>query len=197
MEKEAQTPTETNPQEEAHKPNPHQWTAQDYISYRLRGQMGWYEVKASFNKKRHMYIQSVIIVLGAIIPLLVVTEAAINAYFGKNVMWAGYVSAFLSAIIAILAGFDKLHKPQENWFNYRAVEETLKKEEILYEMKVGPYDRELPEQRIRELVLRTETIIANDISRFSSSEQKDLDKRNENKDPQKPLAEGNDSTATP
>lgn len=80
----------------------------EYIKDRLKKQQTWYEGKASSNKKRFMRFQTVIIILGALIPLTVVFGNKLPLVFNE---WTGPFSAVISATIAILAGIDKLTQP--------------------------------------------------------------------------------------
>ncbi len=44
----------------------------NYLKDRLKKQQEWYQIKANSNKKRFMRFQTIIIILGALIPLIVV-----------------------------------------------------------------------------------------------------------------------------
>lgn len=133
-----------------------------YVNNRLKVQTKWYETSATHNKKQFITYQTWIIILGAVIPVLVAFETV----FPDMKNWNGPLAAVISAIIAILAGLDKLYQPQPNWFNYRANEEMLKKEEWLHKYKAGPYKNlKDDEEANRLLVERTEAIISADIAR--------------------------------
>ena len=140
-----------------------------YIEERLTAQQAWYETKASANKRVFMNYQTTVIIFGALIPLIVVFEPVF-----KMEGWTGPASAVIAAIIAILTGLDKLNQPQANWFNYRANEEMLKKEEWMYKFKAGPYRGIHPTEVDKVLVERVESVISADIARFAQAEyQKD------------------------
>ena len=151
----------------------------EYIKKRLEDQQIWYMNKASKNKRRFMNFQTIIIILGALIPLIVVFDDFIIL----NIIPATqdspgftitplHFTAIMAAIIAILAGIDKLTQPQANWFNYRANEEMLKKEEWMYKFKTGPYTGLDDSEAEKLLVDRVESIISVDIARFTSAEYK-------------------------
>lgn len=134
----------------------------EYIKERLQKQTQWYETSATKNKIKFMNFQSWIILLGAVIPVLISFETI----FSSMKDWVGPVSAIISACISILAGLDKLYQPQPNWFNYRANEEMLKKEEWFYKYRAGPYKNLKNDMEAdRLLVERTESIISADIAR--------------------------------
>ncbi|MFA7241545.1 MAG: DUF4231 domain-containing protein [Sulfuricellaceae bacterium] len=135
----------------------------EYINDRLQKQTQWYEESATKNKAKFISYQSWIIILGAVIPVLISFETI----FSSMKEWVGPVSAIISACISILAGLDKLHQPQPNWFNYRANEEMLKKEAWYYKYRAGPYKNLKGDdaEASRLLVERTESIISADIAR--------------------------------
>ena len=142
----------------------------DYLKERVETQRKWYETKASRNKKIFITYQTIIIILGALIPVLVAFEGAIPCLK----VWGGPVTALIAAFIAVIAGLDKLKQPQPNWFNYRANEEIIKKEEWLFKYKAGQY-RGLGDQEANRLfVERIESIISADIARITNlKEEKD------------------------
>jgi hypothetical protein len=141
----------------------------DYLEERVRKQQKWYEDKANENKTRFISYQTVIIVLGALIPVLVACESV----YPPLIEYGGPLAAVISAIISILAGLDKLKQPQPNWFNYRSNEEALKKEEWFFKYKAGPYRTLGNKQAEILLVERIESIISADIARTLSSDERE------------------------
>lgn len=140
----------------------------NYIKERVTKQREWYEQKANDNKKAFISYQTIIIILGALIPVLVAIESIVPIL--KD--YGGPLAAIISAIISIVAGLDKLKQPQPNWFNYRANEEAIKKEEWFFKYKAGPY-KQLKEEEARVIfVERVESIISADISRMINSNNK-------------------------
>jgi len=140
----------------------------DYLDERVTKQREWYEKKANENKKTFISYQTVIIVLGALIPVLVAFESVIPTL--KE--YGGPITALISAIIAVYAGLDKLKQPQPNWFNYRANEEAIKKEEWFYKYKAGPYKNKTEDEANIFFVERIESIISADIARTINSNDK-------------------------
>lgn len=141
---------------------------QDYLTERVERQREWYEKKANENKKVFVSYQTRIIILGALIPLIVAFENTVPLWLQP---YGGPVTAVISAIIAIYAGLDKLNQPQPNWFNYRANEEALKKEESFYKYKAGPYKGLGDTEASVLFVERVESIISADIARFSNGNE--------------------------
>ena len=140
-----------------------------YLEERAIVQREWYEAKASENKKLFIKYQTIIIILGAVIPVLVVFESVVpflNDYGGP-------ITALISAAISIFAALDKLIQPQPNWFNYRANEESLKKEEWWYKYLAGPYKGMSSEKADIMFIERVENIISSDIARTASIDSKE------------------------
>ena len=150
----------------------------DYLKERVEKQRVWYETKANRNKKTFFTYQTIIIILGALIPVIVAFEGAVCLLE----VWGGPITALISAFIAVIAGLDKLQQPQPNWFNYRANEETIKKEEWLYKYKVGHY-KGLNDQEAKELLVeRIESIISADIARVTTLKREEREEREEGKE---------------
>jgi hypothetical protein len=158
--------------------NPKDWSKQatirDYLRDRLEDQKGWYSRKADKNKKWFMRYQTIVIVLGALIPVIIVILEVLDL---SNLQ--GVFSAFISGVITIVAGIDKLENPQTNWYNYRANEEKLKKEGHLYEFRVGSYRDLDDDEAERMLVENVENIVSSDVVRFVQHQQRKKEKSKE------------------
>ena len=156
----------------------------DYLETRVKSQREWYEKKANENKKMFVSYQTRIIILGALIPVLVAFESVVPLL--KD--YGGPITAVISAIISIYAGLDKLKQPQPNWFNYRANEESMKKEEWFYQYLAGPYKKLNKAEATTLFVERIESIISADIARTTNTNQsKDQDEHEQDdSNPEKP-----------
>ena len=141
----------------------------EYLENRVTPQRKWYEDKATENKKRFVSYQTSIIFLGAIIPVLVAFETVSDWL----IVHGGVIGAVISACISVIAGLDKLKQPQPNWFNYRANEEALKKEEWLHKYKAGPYKGMEEGEANILFVERVESIVSADIARVTNSLEKE------------------------
>ena len=141
----------------------------DYLKERVEKQREWYETKASRNKKIFIRYQTIIIILGALIPVLVAFEGSVPLLEA----WGGPITALIAAFIAVIAGLDKLKQPQPNWFNYRANEEIIKKEEWLYKYKAGQYRGLGDKEANRVFIERIESIISADIARITNSKKEE------------------------
>jgi len=137
---------------------------EEYLKQRVETQRKWYEAKATTNKKIFLKYQTIIIILGALIPVLIAFENV----FPELEAWGGPITAVIAAIIAVIAGLDKLKQPQPNWFNYRSNEETIKKEEWLFKYRAGQYKGLSDQDANQLLVERIESIISADIARVTN-----------------------------
>ena len=147
----------------------------EYLEKRVKEQQLWYEDKATVNKRRFLTFQSIIIILSALIPLVVALSTV--AGFEK---WIGLISAIISTIVAIIAGLDKLTQPQPNWFNYRANEESIKKEEWFFKYKAGPYRGMKAKDAEILFVERIESVISADIARITNLKEEAEKRENSN-----------------
>lgn len=167
-----------------------QLTIDSYIESRLKDQINYFGNKASGNKSLFMRYQRLIIVIGAIIPVLVVIDT-ITAQKGIQLFgldnWSGIISAVLSAGVSVIAGFDKLQQPLNTWYNSRASQEFLKKEEFLFIYHAGPYAGLSDKEAERLLVERVENAISADIATFAQTKREEK-KSGQNSDDISPVA---------
>lgn len=132
-----------------------------YLEDRIESQRKWHSAKATTNKNHYYFTETIALVAGASIPVINVLDILPD---GRTLQ---FLSAALAAMIVISVGIAKLFKFQENWLNYRALAEALKREKELYIYKVGDYDRE-DEQREKILIERVENLLGTTTSQFVS-----------------------------
>ena len=130
-----------------------------YLDRRLRDQAGWHDSKARWNKKRFYIFEVISLLAGASIPI-------VNAVTIIPAGWQRFLSALLATIVVASVGVAKLYKFQENWLNYRALTESLRREEELYLNRVGAYAVSDYQERDRVLVERVESILASETSQY-------------------------------
>ena len=104
--------------------------------------------------------ETITLVAGASIPVINVLDVILNPVLK-------ILSATLATIIVVASGLGKLFKYQENWFNFRALAEALKREKELYLYKVGDYDQE-DEKREKILIEQVENLLGTTTSQFIS-----------------------------
>lgn len=123
-----------------------------YFQSILEHQYEWYSSKANTQKKWHLLFAISVIILGALVTLLQVFEAA---------EWIKYVTAFLGAAISVLRALDSLLRPAETWQAYRKASENMKRERRLYVNNADTYKETTDEQSAYQLfVERVELVIA-------------------------------------
>jgi hypothetical protein len=119
-----------------------------YLNERYEKQLKWYSEKSRYNKKRYEWIQATVVIFSVASPVIINLQ---NTQF----LQIGTIS---SVLVAALTGLLALFKYQENWFNYRTVAETLKKEKYYYEAKIHEYAVSQEPEKL--FVDRVESIIS-------------------------------------
>jgi Protein of unknown function (DUF4231) len=97
---------------------------------RIRQQSIWYGEKARRNRSTYVALKIVQIVMAASIPVVSVAVA------GDVQRWT---NAILGALIGIIEAVLQLGQYQQNWLNYRATREALRREDFLHSAGAGPY----------------------------------------------------------
>lgn len=121
---------------------------QEYLESRVEDQLKWYSAKSGWNHKLYQRLRLVEIALASLIPLIVVLP--IMELVGKALVAAA------GAAIAVISGAISLWKLQENWVEYRATAENLKREKFLFVTRAPPY---AAEDRFPLFVGRVETLL--------------------------------------
>ena len=123
-----------------------------YFRTVLDGQREWYAKGAGKQKSRYLAFAICVIVLGALISLLQVLDAAAH-------WWVPLLTAALGAAVTISRAVDTLLRPGETWQAYRKAAEGMKREYRLYLNNADPYAAAEDEaSAYRLLVERVETI---------------------------------------
>lgn len=140
----------------------------DYIKNRLDDQLQYYENNSKGNKNRYHGFQVLIIVSGALIPII------------NSIDYAGIeirvVSAVLGSVILGITSVLQLKKYQENWILYRSTAEVLKKEKQFFLNQVGDYSGLTDERRHKLLVERIEAILSSENTKFIVTHNEKLNK---------------------
>lgn len=103
-------------------------TFDGYLKDRYEKQIIWYDEKSRHNQWWAMVCQITIIILSAVTPVFAALEFK----------WPTIIA---SAMVAALVGILRYCKFEEYWQNYRTTCETLKKEKIIFDSKISPYDK--------------------------------------------------------
>lgn len=143
-------------------------SATDYLKRRVDHQASWHSEKAGWNKHWFYGMEIATLASGAIIPIInLAADSVLSA------TWRGLISAILAIIVVLAAGISKLFKFQENWLNYRALAEVLKREKELYLNGVGEYNLPTEPEKNKVLVSRVEDVLASTTSQFMALNRSD------------------------
>ncbi len=105
-------------------------TFQEYLEKRYEDQIKWYDQKACKNQKIFKIFQGTVIVLSAMTPVLVTLEKTPLTH---------YTAIFVSFLVAVGTTMLQTFKYHENWINYRATCEALRKEIYYFNYKIKEY----------------------------------------------------------
>lgn len=139
-----------------------------YFQTILNHQKDWYSEKAGIQKKRHLIFAISVIVLGALISLLQVMDAA---------EWIKYLTAALGAAVSVIRALDSLLHPGETWQAYRKASENMKRELRLYINNADNYKEATDESSAyRMFVERIELVLAEEQQLYWQVHAKPTDK---------------------
>jgi hypothetical protein len=136
-----------------------------YLKERVDGQLQYYEQAANNAKRTHISMQTTIIILGILVPVIV----NIPTIWGDSIDVAPYVRiviTVLSLLLALLTGIANFRKYGDLWLTYRMTEELLKTEKYLFLTSSGKY--ESAANRFSQFVKSTEEIISSEHIKFRS-----------------------------
>lgn len=105
-------------------------TSDEYLE-RIEKQRKWYSDKSTKNKKYYQYSSIIKMILVALIPVVSLIKYDFKLY--------AYLVPLLSFGALITEGIQTIFQYKDNWINYRATSEKLKKEISLYKTKSGAY----------------------------------------------------------
>jgi hypothetical protein len=131
-------------------------TAEEYIEQRLNDQINWYSKKSMVNQSRFKRLRLVEIVAAALIPFL--------SGMGAQIPFGQWVVGTLGVAIALSMAINTFLKHQENWIQYRATCEQLKREQFLFATRSVPYN---DENAFQTLVMRAETLMSQEVSTWT------------------------------
>jgi hypothetical protein len=134
----------------------------NYKEKRLGEQIQWHSRKARQNKQKFRLYQIIILIAGAIIPIINL------AGIGDQTR---IMSSIIGVIIVIITGLTQLEKYQENWILYRTSAELLKKEKYFFENDVGDYANLDDVDKNKLLVERVESIVSAETSKYFTIHQ--------------------------
>lgn len=127
-----------------------------YLAERYKDQLDWLDTKAVKLKKSYTRLQALEIVLASLTTVVAAVGSA-SGIIGTVGSWSAVtVSALVTIVAAVLATF----KHREQWLNYRAAAEALKREQYYYQARIADYSGVRDRERL--FVRRVEAILANE-----------------------------------
>ena len=130
----------------------------DYVNGRLQEQLDYHSKGSRENKNKFYAYQFVIILTGALIPIVNVIGPV-----GDSLR---LISSILGGIIVVITALMQLHKYQENWILFRSTQELLKREKFLYLNDAGDYTGLDPKTKKRTLVEHIESLISSETAKY-------------------------------
>ncbi len=142
----------------------------EYLDERVDDQIKWYSNKSQKAQKTYKCIQTIEIILAAIIPLL-------SGYTTVHISIPIIIGAF-GIVITILESLAKLNKYHENWIQYRSTCELLKYQKYLFLTHSAPYNNE--NETVENLFVRNiEQIISSENNQWKNINEQE-EKANKN-----------------
>ena len=124
----------------------------EYVKGRVEDQIAWFGKKAHENKTKFRVYQTMLIIIGASIPIVNLLD---NVPIDPKLM-----SAVLGGLVSIITAFMQMNKFEETWFNYRTSSTRLKKEKYLFTLSSGDYAGLNPDEKNRKFVERIEGLLS-------------------------------------
>jgi len=125
---------------------------EEYITIRLNPIREWYDKKARRFKKLFLWMRTITVLGGAIVPVL------INLQINKIEV----VTTLLSVLVVVFISLESVFHFREQWKNYRTTDQLLSREYFSYATADGPY-RDLEEnEAFLNFVDRVENAIASE-----------------------------------
>jgi hypothetical protein len=134
-------------------------TPEEYLKTRVDQQIDWYSAKSQSNQRWFKVLRLIEIAFATASPVLV-SQIATDTPVLKIIVGS------IGVCVAVIAGIVSLYKFQENWIEYRAAAETLKREKFLFLTKSPPYDGE---NAFQSLVGHVESMISTETTNWSGA----------------------------
>ena len=109
----------------------------EYISSRVEDQIAWYDSKAIISQRMYVRLQTLIIMLSLLLPILLSIPKNIGGVDISVTVNAG--ATIIAIFLAVLIAYQSFHNYREKWAEYRTVAESLKHEKYLYLTTSGKY----------------------------------------------------------
>jgi len=123
--------------------------ATTYIAERFNDYISWADGKAVIAKRRYQWMRGLTVVGGAIVPVLVNVEAP----------YTKVATTLISILVVLMVSLESVFHYREQWVNYRATEQSLRKEYFLFTAKEGDYKTDNEQEAFRNFVEKVEKAI--------------------------------------
>ncbi len=117
----------------------------NYLKDRFEKEIKWYDAKSLHNENWAKIYQVVIIIFSVLTPV----------FAASDLKWPTLVS---SVLLSVGVGILKYYRFEELWQNYRTTCETIKKEKILFDTRISPYDKS--DDPMKMFIARVESMIS-------------------------------------
>jgi Protein of unknown function (DUF4231) len=124
---------------------------------RLEDQIAWYDAKSTAAQRTYKRLKILQLLSAAAVPVTAAADA---------VTW---VIVGLGCLVLILEGLQQLGQYHENWINYRATSQALKREKYLYLAGAGPYAQAAKPDRT--LAERVEGLASQEYGRWAEARE--------------------------
>jgi hypothetical protein len=159
-----------------------------YMTDRVEDQLKYYENAANKAKSTHTSMQTAIIILGLLVPVVTNLPSEWGP-LGNVQAQIKIAVTVLSLTLAILTGLANFRKPGDLWLTFRVTEELIKHEKYLFLTQSGPYYNN--EKAPNDFVETIESIISAEHNKFRSI----VDSTKRPTTGQKPVNSGNSKSA--
>lgn len=134
----------------------------NYLKDRFEKEVVWYDTKSLYNAKWAKRYQVFVIIFSVLTPV----------FAASGFRWLTLIS---SVLLSITVGILKYYKFEELWQNYRTACETLRKEKVLFDARISPYDKS--DDPMKMFITRVESMISREntswIQTISKKEKKE------------------------
>lgn len=128
-----------------------------YLKARVDDQIAWYGQRSKSNKRAFRSLR--------IVELLAATSIPLIAGFSEKIPQYPWVIGLIGFAVAVLAGTITISQFQENWVQYRAACESLKREKFLFHTNTFPYNGD---DAFSKFVERIEALLAGEHKSWTS-----------------------------
>jgi hypothetical protein len=125
---------------------------EEYIDERLNQFREWYDKKSIGAKRNYLWMRSVTVIGGAIVPVLI----------NLDIPYVNILTTGISLAVVILISLESVFHYREQWKNYRSTEQLLAKEYFNFVTGEGNYRNKGEKEAFIDFVDRVENTIASE-----------------------------------